>query len=227
MIGHDEQVQAKILLAKALNKYPPLPASIRKQSRSAVIGGSGVDIPLGERFSVDTPFGLVVNVSFLDEGQQVLFLNRHHCTHLDATTSEVRYAPPHEANYKAMVWCLHECGAQRVIALSSTGSLNPEHVPVGSVVMPDDFYMVKPEPITFWPHPALGTFDADASKGQVGRIHFAPAIKEDSAWVDLRTELQKMIQPVLATPAGKSVRLCQGQNQLTWPCFTDSGGLWE
>merc|ERR1712127_131837 len=85
--------------------------------------------------------------------------------------------------------------------------------------MPDDFYMVKPEPVSFWPHPAMGTFAADHSKGHVGRIHFAPAIEEDENWVRFRAEVQKMLRPVLKSTAGQDVHLCKAQSEANWPCF--------
>jgi len=206
------------LPSKALEKYQTLPEEVCKTARSAVIGGSGVTVAGQERFSVKTPFGFVVNLSFLDEARQVLFLNRHLCTHVDSSTGEVRYAPPHEVNYRAMVWCLHLCSVKRVVALSSTGTLHPKDIPVGSVVMPDDFYMTKPDPMTFWPHPAMGTFAADAENGQVGRIHFAPAIKEDTAWTGLRAQVQKMLNPVLSAPACEKLHMGRGQTRETWPC---------
>merc|ERR1712080_289518 len=118
---------------------------------------------------------------------------------------EVAYAPPHDVNYQAMVWALHECSVRRVVALSSAGSLLPEEVPVGSVVMPDDYFMVKPEPATFWPHPAIGAFSADVSQGQVGNMHFTPANLEDQVWVGFRAEVQRMLCAVL-TDAAKEIR---------------------
>lgn len=209
--------------AKAMKRYPLLAEDVRNVPRSAVIGGSGVSVTGGSVFSVQTPFGLVVNASFLDEGKRVLFLNRHLCTHIDETTAEVRYAPPHEINYQAMVWALRECKVERVVALSSAGSLLPKDVPVGSVVMPDDYYMVKPEPMTFWPHPGIGTFAADPSKGDVGRMHFTPANMEDASWVNFRSEVQKMLHPVLtsaATEVRQKMHLAEAQTRVTWPCFS-------
>jgi len=174
-------------------------------------------------FSVQTPFGLAVNLSFLDEGKQVLFLNRHLCTHVDESTGEVRYAPPHEINYQAMVWALQECKVRRVVALSSAGSLLPDVVPVGSVVMPDDYYMCKPDPVTFWPHPAMGAFAPEASKGQVGRIHFTPANLEDEAWTSFRQEVQKMLNSVLAGGAKEvreKVKVGKEQTEGSWPGYS-------
>jgi len=163
-----------------------------------------------------------MGISFLDAGKKVLFVNRHLCSTLDQSTGEASYAPPHEANYQAMVWCMHLCNVKRIVALSSTGSLGPEKIPVGSVVMPDDYYMCKPDPISFWGHPAVGAFNAEASKGQVARIHFAPAIKEDTEWMKFRQEVQKMIRPVLASAAGEKVKMCKDQTKESWPCYVDA-----
>lgn len=206
--------------AAVLNRYPPLPVNWRTERRSALVGGSGVTVAGDTRYSVGTPFGLVVNVSFLDEGRQVLFINRHLCTHTDES-GEVRYAPPHEVNYRAMVWCLRECGAVRVVALSSAGTLLPDAVPVGSVVMPDDFLMTLPQPTTFWPDPAIATFAPDASKGQCGRMHFAPAVPDDRDWLKFRGAVQASLLPVLLGAVGEKLRLAEGQTPSSWPCYED------
>ena len=72
---------------------------------AGIIGGSGVVVEGKDCFSVDTPFGLVVNMCFMDTKQQVLFVNRHLCTNV-TRNGEASYAPPHEVNYRAMVWAL-------------------------------------------------------------------------------------------------------------------------
>mmetsp|Transcript_10208 Transcript_10208/g.22591 ORF Transcript_10208/g.22591 Transcript_10208/m.22591 type:complete len:331 (+) Transcript_10208:155-1147(+) len=215
----------------ALQTCPLLPEEVRSQPRFAIIGGSGVTVVGSERYSLQTPFGYVVNISFLDENKKVLFLNRHLCTHVDEETGAVGYAPPHLVNYRAMVWCLHTCSVKKVVALSSTGTLDPSSIPVGSVVMPDDFYMVKPDPTTFWPHPAMGAIEADKAKGQVGRIHFAPAIPEDEAWVSWRRSTQKMVEGVFASanqgsaPGEEKLHLAKGQSASSWPLQNDEGKI--
>jgi len=170
-----------------------------------------------DAFKVSTPFGDCL-LSYLDDSKRVLFANRHLCTKTDGNTGEVLYAPPHEVNYRALIWALVvECGCSAgVVAIGSTGTLHPDVIPVGSVVMPDDYYMVVPEPMTFWGERAVGSFDVPA--GGIGRIHYSPADPLDTRWVSLRRRVRDTLAPLLGQlPAGR-VRLAQHQTPDIWPC---------
>jgi 5'-methylthioadenosine phosphorylase len=74
------------------------------------------------------------------------------------------YVLPHQIDHAANLRPLAEQGCDRVLAISSVGSLKPEELPVGSLVCPDDFIAL---------HVSLSIF-ADA------RAHTAPAF--DSRW---------------------------------------------
>ena len=132
---------------------PRVPDAAAKLRRYVIIGGSGVTLTSDTTFSWPTPYGSVTGLSFLDAGQRVLFVNRHFCTNIGAD-GEPTYAPPHDVNFKAMLWAFKDLGCVGICALGSTGTLRPETVPVGSVVMPDDFFCTLPNALTYWPHKA-------------------------------------------------------------------------
>jgi len=94
--------------------------------RLAVIGGTGVR---------ESAFGsgarpiTVEGVTLLDAGE-FLVLQRHG---FDA------YVRAHEIDHRANVLALQAAGCDRVLGLSSTGSLRTDW-PIGTFVCPDDFY---------------------------------------------------------------------------------------
>jgi len=186
-------------------------------SRIGIIGGSGVQLTGQVPWIVDTPFGPCL-VSALDDEKTVLFASRHNCTSVDAATGKATYAPPHEVNYRALIWALVvQSGCKDgVIALGSTGTLDPERVPVGSVVMADDYYVVAPEAVTFWGQKEIGTFDMPTDEGE-GCIHYAPANPCDQKWQGLTRRVQEALQPVLAGVRDR-VKLATGQTEDLWPC---------
>lgn len=202
----------KVAMAEVLGLGP--------KPRYGIIGGSGVQVEGKEQFRVSTPFGDCL-ISCLDDSKRVLFVNRHLCTTIDAT-GKATYAPPHLVNYQAMIWALAvECGcASGIVALGSTGTLHPETIPVGSVVMPDDYYMVRPEPVTFWPHPAIGDFAPPEENG-LGRIHYSPADPQDAGFTGLRNRVQAILGPVLPTLPEGRVKFAERQTAENWPCVPD------
>lgn len=56
------------------------------------------------------------------------------------------HVPPHAIDYAANVRALRELGCDRVLGLSSAGSLR-EDLPVGSFVVPDDFVALAQPPV--------------------------------------------------------------------------------
>jgi len=185
-------------------------------TRYGIIGGSGVQVEGREQLKLSTPYGDCL-VAFLDDNKQIAFVNRHLCTTLDSS-GKATYAPPHEVNYHAMIWALVVvCGCKGVVALGSTGSLNTKDVPVGSVVMPDDYYMVRPEAMTFWGDAKIGSFAAP--ENGVGRIHYTPADANDEAWMTLRKRVQAAMAPVLGELPDGKVKLAKGQTPQVWPCM--------
>lgn len=194
----------------------PLPDDLCKKAKYGLIGGSAVPVPEGlQKYYVQTPFGYVAGLCFIDKAQEWLFISRHHCTRFKDDGS-ADYAPPHAINFHALVWALKDAGVQRVIAFGSAGTLHPDRIPVGSVLMPDDYFMAIPEASTFWPHPSIGAFGAE--EGQLGRMHYTPAAKDDTAWVEARKAVQASLNTAFAE-VKDTVNLCKDQTPETWPCF--------
>ncbi|MGI0053555.1 MAG: S-methyl-5'-thioadenosine phosphorylase [Thermoplasmata archaeon] len=112
-----------------------------------LIGGSGVARPTGGRLvathRVSTPWGppsAPIEEHEID-GQRVLFLARHGAGHA---------IPPHRVNYRANVDALVGLGADRLLAISSVGSLREELSP-GRLVLPSQFVdFTKGRPTTFY-----------------------------------------------------------------------------
>mmetsp|Transcript_43526 Transcript_43526/g.137709 ORF Transcript_43526/g.137709 Transcript_43526/m.137709 type:complete len:311 (-) Transcript_43526:834-1766(-) len=193
--------------------YPPLPDDLVSKPKYAVIGGSGVTVAGEERFSFKTSLGWLVNISFLDQEKRVLFVNRHLCTSWDES-GKATYAPPHVVDFHVILYGLKKLNVKGVCAIGSTGSLRPKTVPVGSIVMPDDYAFVLPAPVTFWGKIPMGTFQP--SGVEEGKIHFAPASKDDSDWVNMRSWVQKVLAPVLKEHQGK-IKMAEGQEEKNWP----------
>jgi 5'-methylthioinosine phosphorylase len=103
--------------------------------RLAVIGGTGVrDSPLAR----DAELHPAGDVPLRDTGD-FLFLQRHgYGTHIR----------PHEIDHAANVRALAAAGCDRVVGLSSTGTLRTDW-PVGTFVCPDDFYAPHVNPTLF------------------------------------------------------------------------------
>jgi 5'-methylthioadenosine phosphorylase len=95
-------------------------------ARLAVIGGTGVR---ESTFGTGAGAITVEGVKLLDAGS-FLMLQRHGFD---------RYVRAHEIDHRANVLALKAAGCDRVLSLSSTGSLRVDW-PVGTVVCPDDFY---------------------------------------------------------------------------------------
>jgi 5'-methylthioinosine phosphorylase len=97
-----------------------------------LIVGSGFDaqrLDCRQKASVDTPYGppaspiLEVDIA----GRRVACLARHGIGH--------RFAP-HEVNYRANLWALHEYGIDTCIAINVVGGISPELGP-GALAVPD------------------------------------------------------------------------------------------
>jgi len=94
--------------------------------RLAVIGGTGVR---ESAFGGDAHPIVVDGVTLLDAGDFVM-LQRHGFD---------QYVRAHEIDHRANVLALQAAGCDRVLGLSSTGSLRLDW-PVGTFACPDDFY---------------------------------------------------------------------------------------
>lgn len=99
----------------------------------AIIGGSGLySLGLGELVTthhVITPFatGTVEVIEEHVNGKRVLFLPRHGKLHTLA---------PHQINYRANLWALHQLGATGVIAVNAVGGISPG-MTAGRLVIPN------------------------------------------------------------------------------------------
>jgi 5'-methylthioadenosine phosphorylase len=72
----------------------------------------------------------------LDDADAAVFLQRH---------GHRRYVPPHRIDHHAHAAALRHLGCDRVLAVSSVGSLHARH-PVGTILAPDDFIALAAQP---------------------------------------------------------------------------------
>jgi 5'-methylthioadenosine phosphorylase len=87
--------------------------------RTAVIVGSGMQkvLPLRGEKSVSTEFGTALIHTTSLGGQDLLVLLRHGAGHS---------VPPHRINYRANIAALRKMRAERIVATTAVGSLNPK-----------------------------------------------------------------------------------------------------
>jgi len=103
----------------------------------AIIGGSS--LLKSSLFSnlkkrvIPTPFGPVLLHIDNQEHPRFVFCQRH------IANPSVEYSPPYLINKKGIIHALTMCGVKDVIAFGSVGSLQ-QHLPIGSLVIADDFY---------------------------------------------------------------------------------------
>jgi 5'-methylthioadenosine phosphorylase len=99
----------------------------------AIIGGSGLtqlaNLEITRRQIVRTPYGEPSGPLTFGRmgGNEVVFLARHGYGHTLA---------PHEINYRANLWALHDKGATRVIAVCTVGGIDPR-LGAGMIAVPD------------------------------------------------------------------------------------------
>ncbi len=97
--------------------------------RIGLIGGTGVCDFEGNEMDVETPYG-TVELTYTTHGdRKIFFLPRHGKGHA---------LPPHKINYRANIQSLVNAGVERIIAVSTVGSMN-EGIPTGGLFVPDDF----------------------------------------------------------------------------------------
>jgi len=99
----------------------------------AVIGGSGLyklpDLEVSGREVVRTPFGdpSTAILRGVLAGQEVVFLPRHGYGHTIA---------PHNINYRANIWALHELGVRTIFAVNAVGGIRQD-LATEHLVVPD------------------------------------------------------------------------------------------
>lgn len=101
----------------------------------AIIGGTGVYDPNlfknSKEIKISTPYG--PTSSFVSTGEhqdkKIAFLPRHGRDHS---------IPPHKINYRANIYALKSLGVERIMSISSVGSLREDLRP-GDFLFPDQF----------------------------------------------------------------------------------------
>jgi purine nucleoside phosphorylase len=78
----------------------------------------------------------------VDAARTLVFCQRHQAD------PDHEYTPPHKINKHAIIWALHQLGCSKIVAFCSVGSLSVT-LPVGSMMVPDDYYDPMSGPITF------------------------------------------------------------------------------
>jgi 5'-methylthioadenosine phosphorylase len=128
------------------NLYFELHTFLLIMPRTAIIGGSGFySIPgctLKEKRHISTKYGDVTIFIYADKaGAEFAFLPRH---------GEGHTCAPHKINYRANIMAMKQAGVERIIAVSSVGSLRAFIRP-GDFVLLDQFIdFTKSRPSTFY-----------------------------------------------------------------------------
>lgn len=97
--------------------------------RLGIIGGTGIYTYEGNVVSVDTAYGSVEVVHALQGDHQVFFVPRHGTGHV---------LPPHRINHRANLQALADCHVDRVMGITTVGSLQKDIAP-GMLFVPHDF----------------------------------------------------------------------------------------
>ena len=99
----------------------------------AIIGGTGLNslkgLTITHREMVNTPYGQPSSPLIFGEmcGCKIVFLARHGSGHT---------IPPHQVNYRANLWALHEIGVKNIIAVAAVGGIRDDMTP-GRIAFPD------------------------------------------------------------------------------------------
>jgi len=92
-------------------------------------GLAGLGLQIDARTTVDTPYGASSSPILT----AVLAEHRISCI---ARHGEAHEIAPHEVNYRANLWALHQSGVQRLIALNIVGAIEAGFEP-GDIAVPD------------------------------------------------------------------------------------------
>ena len=138
--------------------------------RIGIIGGSGFygflkDV---EEVIVETPFGLSPRIERgTVEGIEVIFLQRHGAP---GQLKAEHAVPPHQINFKANIYALHDLGVTRIITSSAVGIVDDRNgmIKPGIVILPHQLIDFT-APITFYD----GKFAVQVASGRrvQGLIH--------------------------------------------------------
>jgi len=131
---------------------------LKSDVKIAIIGGSGLEDPKFfkkiREVNIKTPFGYpsapIIVANFC--GERVAFLSRHGKKH---------QFPPHLVPQRANLWALKKMGIERIIGISSVGSLQNNFKP-GDIVVSDQFIdFTKKREYTFYDKEACHVSLAD------------------------------------------------------------------
>ncbi len=125
----------------------------------AIIGGTGLatlkPLEVTRREVIQTPYGEPSAALMWGRlhGCEVVFLARHGHGHT---------LPPHQINYRANLWALHQVGVRRVIAVAAVGGIRDDMAPARLAI---------PDQIVDYTWGRAQTF-FDAGEGKVTHIDF-------------------------------------------------------
>lgn len=124
--------------------------------------------------TVSTPYGnAIVHASDTDTSDiPFIFIQRHHA---DADAGQNVYRPPHLINHQANLHAISQFGVQAILAVCSVGSVQPDTLPPGTLLLPEDYISL------FCP-----TFCVHSDE----RGHIVPGVD-----LDLRKTLVDALQP--------------------------------
>ena len=110
-----------------------------------IIGGSGLycgmkGLENRKECIIDTAFGTVKYMKATLAEMELVFISRH------GFESKL---PPHKINYKANISALKTLGVTQILATSAVGTLD-ETIPLGTLVLPDQFIDFTRENRTFY-----------------------------------------------------------------------------
>jgi len=97
--------------------------------RIGLIGGTGIYEVEGDRVIASTKYGNVEMTYSLRNRKEIFFIPRHGKGH---------DIPPHKINYRANIQAFRDAGVERIVAVSTVGSMR-ENIPSGSLFVPNDF----------------------------------------------------------------------------------------
>ncbi len=108
--------------------------------RIGLIGGTGIYDFEGSAVDIETAYGNVRVVHATMDGRDMFFIPRHGKEHA---------VPPHRINYRANIQAFSNAGVERIIAISTVGSMK-KSIPAGSLFVPDDFIDFTKRSSTFF-----------------------------------------------------------------------------
>jgi len=108
--------------------------------RVGLIGGTGIYRFEGDNIVASTRYGNVEMIYSRRKEKEIFFIPRHGRGHA---------LPPHRINYMANIQALKDARVERIVAVSTVGSMKKD-IPEGSLFVPDDFIDFTKRRLTFF-----------------------------------------------------------------------------